>query len=149
MKSCFKCGESKSLSEFYKHKRMADGHLNKCKWCAKRDAWMHRRDNLERIRAYDRERASLEHRVAARVDVTREYRKRYPERYKANLAVARALRGGLLIKEPCFMCGNPESEAHHPHYGAPLLVTWLCAAHHKEIHLAYPDDHYHTLKEAA
>jgi hypothetical protein len=37
-KVCFKCNEEKEITEYYKHKEMSDGHLNKCKNCTKKDS---------------------------------------------------------------------------------------------------------------
>jgi len=45
-KECFKCGETKPLVDFYKHAGMADGHLGKCRKCARVDA-VERRKKLE------------------------------------------------------------------------------------------------------
>ena len=152
VKKCFKCSVCQPLSEFYRHKAMADGHLNKCKACAKRDMLEHRRTNGDAIRAYDRERSKLPHRIQHCYENTKEYRRRYPERYKANGAVAAALKSVRLVKQPCACCGAADVEAHHPDYSRPLDVIWLCPLHHKEIHLAFPDDHYedvHKPKPAA
>jgi hypothetical protein len=37
VKKCFKCKEERQLSQFYIHKQMRDGHLNKCISCTKKD----------------------------------------------------------------------------------------------------------------
>jgi hypothetical protein len=37
-KVCFRCNTEKELTEYYKHKQMGDGHLNKCKDCTKKDS---------------------------------------------------------------------------------------------------------------
>ncbi len=37
-KVCFRCNVEQPITEYYKHKQMADGHLNKCKVCTKNDS---------------------------------------------------------------------------------------------------------------
>ncbi len=142
-KACFKCGEVKLLAEFYRHRAMLDGYLNKCKVCTKKDVAKHREENLEKIRDYDVQRAKLPHRKekAKRVlkewrennpDKVKEQRERYPERVRARNIVYNAIRSGKLTKQPCEKCGEAVAEAHHEDYSRPLDVNWLCKKHHVE-----------------
>jgi len=134
MKKCFKCNETKPLFDFYKHSRMLDGHLNKCKECTKKDVFEHRYGpNREKILAYDRQRGFLKHRLEKATQIHKEWKLKHPKRRAAHSKVASAIKSGKLTKLPCFVCGE-KAEAHHPDYDRPLDVMWLCSAHHKQAH---------------
>lgn len=149
MKRCFKCGQVKPLSEFYKHSRMADGHFNKCKECAKKDSHENRASNLEHYRGYDRARSSNPDRLKSRREYAktprgklakakaeRNYRERHPEKALAhNIFRSARARGDIQRPAHCRMCGSTEKiEAHHPNYSKPLFVLWLCEKCHKLVH---------------
>lgn len=129
MKKCFKCEMEKPLSEFYKHAQMADGHVNKCKSCNKKDVRENRKANVDYYRAYDRDRGNRHP-----TGYLKEWRKKYPKKYKAHSAVNNAVCSGKLRSKPCELCGATESHAHHDDYNYPLEIRWLCPAHHKEWH---------------
>lgn len=158
MKECFRCEKVKDLAEFYTHPQMADGHLNKCKTCTKEDARRHRAANLDRIRAYDRNRADTPARVVARKCVAAvrrgdpekraadlESRRKWRERNKIKRAThilcGNAIRDGRLKREPCVRCGATENlHAHHEDYYKPLDVTWLCQKCHGLRHRGINDE---------
>jgi hypothetical protein len=133
-KKCFKCETVKPLTEFYKHSRMADGHLNKCKDCTKNDVSKHRDQNIEKVRAYDRARGKIPERIKANTEVTRAWRAEDIRRVLAHSRVANALRNGTLVRQPCCRCADAKSLAHHEDYDKPLEVMWLCQPCHKQRH---------------
>lgn len=133
MKKCFKCGAVKALHDFYKHKQMADGHLNKCKECAKADVKLHRREN-DSVREYDRERSKQDHRREKAKEIVARWNAKNPEGYRAHYMVSNAIRDGKIERKPCEVCGNPRSHAHHEDYAKPLSIRWLCALHHHRLH---------------
>lgn len=153
-KQCLKCGEIKSLSEFYAHRQMGDGHLGKCKDCTRKDT-EERRAQLE---ATDREwvlserrrhrEKSRRYRAAGRAKkVSREkkaetsanYRRQYPLKAKARRKVQYERRRGRLVSKPCEQCGFPIAQGHHEDYSRPLDLTWLCVKHHMERHVQIRD----------
>jgi len=129
-KQCFKCGEIKDLSAFYKHPMMADGHVNKCKECNKRDVRQNRESKVEYYREYDRGRGNRQG-----YDYLKSYREKYPNKYKAHNLVRYAIKVGNLVSEPCCICGKEDGTcAHHDDYEKPLNVRWMCPPCHKQWH---------------
>lgn len=51
---------------------------------------------------------------------------------KARQQFTVAKRKGVVKKKPCEVCGDTNSEAHHPDYSKPLEVVWLCRPHHRK-----------------
>ena len=136
-KPCIKCCNTLAIDDFYVHKAMADGHLNKCKSCCRADAIANRRSRLEYYREYDRKRLSSERRKQKLVERQKRYRTANATKNAARSAVARAIRSGKLVRGACAVCGAREVDAHHDDYSRPLAVTWLCRQHHLHVHGLY------------
>ncbi len=133
-KTCFKCHRLLPLTEFYRHPRMADGHLNKCRECARLDTLQNRRKRVVYYREYDRVRSQLPDRLARRRESARREKEQEPQKYRARTAAGNALRNGHLRKEPCYFCAaTTDVEMHHPDYTQPLRVYWLCRLCHRKL----------------
>jgi len=133
-KTCFKCMAVKQIEEFYKHPRMPDGHVNKCKECNKKDVNENRQKKIDYYRTYDRERAKNPDRQKAASEISAAWRKADKRRMQCHNAVKRAIRSGELVRQPCVRCGEQKSLAHHEDYDFPLDVVWLCQPCHKQRH---------------
>ena len=149
-KVCFKCNVRQSLSMFYKHKMMADGHLNKCKSCAKKDTKENRSKNYNYYREYDIGRANLPHRAEARksysqTDAGKAAQRKGRDKWLSENVIKRAasqlvnnaIRSGRLVKEyKCQDCNTDKGRihGHHDNYDYPLSVRWLCPKCHSKWH---------------
>lgn len=72
---------------------------------------------------------------AGRAAMARFNRKRYDSQpVKARAFTFAAIRLGVLVRQPCEVCGVNQVEAHHVDYSRPLEVQWLCAIHHRVKH---------------
>lgn len=112
---------------------MADGHVNKCKECNKKDVIENRKSKVDYYREYDKDRGNRQ-----TADDVRRYREENPKKYKAHLIVNNAVRGGYITRKPCEICGEADNtHAHHDDYDKPRIVRWLCPVHHKAWHLEH------------
>lgn len=159
MKACRTCGIEKDLTDYYKHPKMADGHLNICKDCTKNRVHKHRDDNLVRIQEYDRNRPNAKERTqkykeyvnrlsdadktlrkSNNVVSMHKSREKSPEKFLATNCVNNALRDKKIEKpSECSQCGctDKQIQGHHWSYLEEnwLDVIWLCANCHIQEHV--------------
>ena len=133
-KSCFKCNTVQPLSEFQNLSSMEDVHVIKFKSCNKKDVNENRLKNIDYYREYDRERAKNYVRQQAAYEISKAWREADTRRIVCHSAVARAVKSGDLVRQPCVRCQNEKSLAHHEDYDKPLEVFWLCQPCHKQRH---------------
>jgi len=116
MKICSKCKELREYSEFALDRSIKSGLRNTCKPCSN----IYRKSRQKRYRKYDRN------------------RKKNPNaKVKAwcRSQVLTAKRNGLLVVQPCEVCGSTTRvQGHHDNYFLPLKVNWLCQTHHAQRH---------------
>lgn len=121
------------ISNFYKHPKMADGHLGKCKSCARLDVRANRKDKLEYYREYDASRKGVDRHAD---DYGKRLSAKNPGMHAAHKAVAKAIKDGRIVNPgKCAKCGSPNYvQAHHDDYAKKLDVVWLCPTCHVERH---------------
>lgn len=100
-KICFKCTKLLDITNFYKHKGMSDGHLNKCKSCAKNDVsnkyFENRKDykNIEKERERGRDkyfRLNYKERKPSNIIKSKamlKYYEKYPEKRRAKIKMGK------------------------------------------------------------
>lgn len=123
MKTCSKCGETKSLTEFNRHRRARDGRQVACRACQVEDHREWKRSEVGR---------------ASTAIQRRRWNEQNQEKRSAHKRVEGALRSGQLARPDCCdQCGGGgRIEAHHHDYAQPLEVTWLCQPCHRAEHRA-------------
>ena len=121
MKKCTGCKKTKSLNEFKTNKQHLDGRTSQCRDCHRKLDSEYQKNKRLTIEGY-------------KTEEFRRYREKYPEKYKAQQKVNRAIKNGKIKRSPCELCGKKKVHAHHPDYSKPYEVQFLCPPHHKLIH---------------
>jgi len=146
-KKCFKCGQEKPLDMFYKHPKMIDGHVNKCKECNKKDVSENYRKRIDQYKDYDQTRNQKRKEYikenSKKNKRTKETIFNYSKKWQnvnklkraSHIILGNGIRDGKIKKGVCQICGTSKNiQAHHYDYTKPLSVIWLCTEHHAKIH---------------
>ncbi len=129
---CAKCLVTKSLDEFYRDTTNKEGRDYTCADCRRsfhreRDS---RPDRIAKSKAWLKsERGKELLSVRAKLNYTI-----HRERILAQRAIQKLIRLGVLVRQPCEVCGESNGNGHHPDYSKPLEVVWLCQKHHSQQH---------------
>lgn len=143
MKKCRVCKNDKSEYDFY------SGHA-RCKDCYIKVVKEYRSENIDKISEYEKGRANLPKRVAARYVYSKtepgksaatKAKKRWQENNQikrcAMSIVGNAIRDGRIIKQNCCSVCSRSGVAihgHHDDYAYPMTVRWLCSKCHCDWH---------------
>lgn len=113
---CVICGSTENLSVHSSYTTRKGKVIRyKCRSC-----------NTDRLRAF---RATEAGKTSYRKAI-KKYEASHPERVSA---WDKAYRN--ISRQPCEVCGKPNTHRHHPDPLKPLDVKFLCALHHKHAHL--------------
>jgi hypothetical protein len=120
-------------TKYYQTHKKAINERNK-KWAKEHPDFFkrYREDNIDRYRDIGSKYRKLHKKeISAK---NKRWSENNPEKRRCHSVVAYAIKMGTLVRLPCFICGNPKTQAHHPDYTQPLNVIFLCHKHHWEVH---------------
>jgi len=132
-KVCSKCKTEANLSFFYKDRNNKDDLSSWCKACVRLANKLNARVRGKKTNP-------------SRSSISRRYRQKNTDKYKAHWKVQAALRSGVLVRpDNCEKCGlKCKPHGHHDNYASPLAVRWLCIDCHAHYHNSLKDEYSHA-----